>query len=49
MKTNSFIFKTIKKSNTIIIYNYADKSKISHFKKKGAHLIKLNLNNKKFF
>ena len=49
MKTNSFIFKTIKKSNTIIIYNYADKSKISHFKKKGAHLIKLNLNKNNFF
>ncbi len=49
MKTNSFIFKTIKNNNTIIIYNYADKSKISHFKKKGAQLIRLNLNKNNLF
>ncbi len=49
MKINSFIFKTIKNKNTIIFYNYAKKSKILHLKKKGAHLIKLNLNKNNFF
>jgi len=41
--TNSYIFRTVNKNNTIIFYNKADKAKISIFKKKGIQLIKSNL------
>jgi len=43
MNTNSYIFKTAKKNNTVIFYNKADLIKISLFKKKGIKLIKSNL------
>jgi len=43
MKTNSYIFKTANKNNTIIFYNKAHKKKISTFKNKGIQLIKSNL------
>lgn len=43
IKTNSYIIKTINKSNTIIFYKNANKAKISLIKKKGAILIKSNL------
>ena len=49
MKTNSYVFKTIKMNNTIIFYKNADKSKVLLFKKKGAQLIKSNLINNKYF
>ena len=42
----SYIFKSIKKSNTIIFHNSSNKSKIRILKKNGATLIKSNLNNK---
>ena len=49
MKTTSYIFKTANKKNTIVFYNYADKSKILTFKRKGIPLIRFNLNKKKYF
>jgi len=49
MKTNSYIFKTINRNNTIIFYNKANKNRISLFKKKGVKLIKSNLIKGRFF
>ena len=49
MKTNSYIFKTANKNNTIIFYNNADKDKISLFRKKGIRLIKSDLTNNCYF
>jgi diaminohydroxyphosphoribosylaminopyrimidine deaminase/5-amino-6-(5-phosphoribosylamino)uracil reductase len=43
MNTNSYIFRTSNKNNTMIFYKKANKSKISIFKKKGIQLIKSNL------
>jgi diaminohydroxyphosphoribosylaminopyrimidine deaminase/5-amino-6-(5-phosphoribosylamino)uracil reductase len=43
MNTNSYIFKTGNKSNTVVFYNKASKSKILTFKKKSIKLIKSNL------
>jgi len=43
MKTNTYIFRTANKDNTVIFYKKADKSKISIFKKKGIQLVKSNL------
>ncbi len=43
MKTNSYIYRTANKGNTVIFYKNADKTKISIFKKKGIQLIKSNL------
>jgi len=43
MNTNSYIFKTANKNNTVIFYNDADGTKISKFKKKGILLIKSSL------
>ena len=48
-KTNSYIFKTADKNNTIIFYNEANKQKITLFKKKGIQLIKSNLTKIKYF
>ena len=48
-KTNSYIFKTADKRNTIIFYNKANKHKITLFKKKGIQLIKSNLTKMKYF
>jgi len=41
--TNSYIFRTVNKNNTIIFYNKADKAKILIFKKRGIQLVKSNL------
>ena len=49
IKLNSYIFKSIKKNNTIIFYNSSNKKKLKIFKKKGIILIKSKLNNKKLF
>ena len=43
MNTNSYIFRTVNKKNTIIFYKKADEAKISKFKKRGIKLIKTNL------
>ena len=48
-KTNSYIFKTANKYNTIIFYNNANNGKISIFKKKGIKLIKSNLTKNGYF
>jgi len=49
MNTDSYIFKTANKNNTVVFYNKADKTKISIFKRRGILLIKSNLfKNKKF-
>ena len=42
MKTNTHIFRTANKNNTIIFYKKANRSKISIFKKNGIQLIKSN-------
>ncbi len=47
IKSNSFIFKTIKKDNTIIFHSSSDRLKIKTLKQKGATLIKSKLDNKK--
>ena len=49
METNSYIYKTVNKNNTIIFYNQAITSKILLFKKKGIQLIKSSLVNNKYF
>jgi len=43
MSTNSYIFKTVNKINTVIFYKNANKIKILRFKKRGIQLIKSNL------
>ena len=48
-KTNSYIFKSANKTNTIFFYNSAKKQKINLFKKKKILLIKSNLTKKKHF
>ena len=47
--TNSYLFKTANKDNTIFFYNEADKSKILEFKKRKIKIIKSKINNKKRF
>ena len=49
LNTQSYLFKTIKKNNTIVFYNEANKSKINEFKKNKIKLIKSKLfKDKKF-
>ena len=48
-KKTSYIFKTANKSNTIIFYNNANKTKISLFRKKGIKLVKSNLMKNGYF
>jgi len=43
MNTNSYIFKTANKNNTVIFYKKAQTAKTLIFKKKGIQLIKSNL------
>ena len=43
MNTDSYIFRTANKNNTVVFYKKANKSKILIFKKKGIRLIKSNL------
>jgi diaminohydroxyphosphoribosylaminopyrimidine deaminase/5-amino-6-(5-phosphoribosylamino)uracil reductase len=47
--TNSYLFKTANKENTIFFYNEAHKSKILEFKKSNITLVKSNINNNKKF
>ena len=49
IKLTSFIFKSSKKGNTIIIHNSTNNSKIKNLKKKGIILIKFKLNGTKYF
>ena len=49
MKTNSYIFRTATKENTVIFYNNADIAKLLTFKKQGIKLIKSNLVKNKNF
>ena len=48
-KTNSYIFKTAKKVDTIIFYSYAKTSKVMLFKKNGFNLIKSKLASRGYF
>ena len=43
MNTNSYIFRSANKNNTIVFYNKAEQTKILIFKKKNIRLIKSNL------
>ena len=45
IKLNSYIFKSVKKDNTIIFYNSLNHPKIKILKKKGVILVKSQLNN----
>ena len=49
IKTNSYVFKSVKKYNTIIFYNSTNNEKIQILKKKGIILVKSKVNNKKLF
>ena len=49
IKLNSFIFKSVKKNNTIIFYNSSNYQKIKFFKKKGVILVKSQINNNGLF
>lgn len=49
LNTQSFLFKSIKKNNTIVFYNEAIKSKIKEFKKNKIRLIKSKLSKDKKF
>ena len=44
---NTYIYKSVKKNNTIIFHNSLNLSKIKVLKKKGVILIKSKLNKKK--
>ena len=47
LNTNSYLFKTANKHNTIVFYNEADQSKISKFRKSKINLIKCSINKDK--
>ena len=47
IKINSYIFKSVKKDNTIIFHNSLNNKKIKILKKKGIILIKSRIRNKK--
>ena len=49
MKTNSYIFKSAKKNNTIVFHNSSDSKKILIFKKKGITLIKSKIDDNRLF
>ena len=49
INTNSYIFKTSNKKNTIIFYKNASKEKITLFKSKGINLVKSKISKNKYF
>ena len=49
IKLNSYIFRSVKKDNTVIFHNSSNNSKIRILKKKGINLIKFKLNNNNHF
>ena len=49
IKLSSYIFKSVKKNNTIIFYNSSNYRKIQTLKKKGITLVKSKIDDKKLF
>ena len=49
IKMNNYIFKSVKKGNTIIFHNSSNNKKIQILKKRGINLINSKVNNKNFF
>jgi diaminohydroxyphosphoribosylaminopyrimidine deaminase/5-amino-6-(5-phosphoribosylamino)uracil reductase len=49
INTKSYLFKTVKKNNTFVFYNRAQKSKIEKFQKNKIKLIKSDLSKDKKF
>ncbi len=49
IKFNSYIFKSVKKKNTIIFHSSFDNKKIQMLKKKGIIMVQSKLNSKKLF
>tara|TARA_B100001063_G_scaffold74452_1_gene68706 strand:+ start:1234 stop:2340 length:1107 start_codon:yes stop_codon:yes gene_type:complete len=49
IKLSSYIFKSVKKDNTIIFHNSSNNKKIKFLKKKGIALIKSKVDNKNLF
>jgi diaminohydroxyphosphoribosylaminopyrimidine deaminase / 5-amino-6-(5-phosphoribosylamino)uracil reductase len=49
IKLNTFIYKTVKKNNTILFHNSTNNSKIRILKKKGITLIKSKVDKNKLF
>jgi diaminohydroxyphosphoribosylaminopyrimidine deaminase / 5-amino-6-(5-phosphoribosylamino)uracil reductase len=49
IKINSYIFKSVKRNNTIIFHNSLNNKKIQILKKKGITLVKSKVNKKNFF
>ena len=49
IKIDSYIFKSVKKNNTIIFHNSSNNKKIQILKKKGITLIRIKTNNKNLF
>ena len=49
IKMNSYIYRSVKKNNTIIFHNSSDYKKIQILKKKGIALIKTKVNNNELF
>ena len=49
IKRNTYIFKTVKKNNTIIFHNSTNKLKIKVLRRAGITLINLKTDNKKLF
>ncbi len=49
INTKSYIYKTVKKNNTILFYNSLNKKKIKMFKKKGIKMVKSKLDKNNLF
>jgi diaminohydroxyphosphoribosylaminopyrimidine deaminase/5-amino-6-(5-phosphoribosylamino)uracil reductase len=49
IKMNSYIFKSVKKDNTLIFHNSSNNKKLKLLKKRGITLIKSKIDNKKLF
>ena len=49
MKINSYIFKSVKKDNTIVFHNSSNSKKIKILKKKGITLIKSKIDDNRLF
>jgi diaminohydroxyphosphoribosylaminopyrimidine deaminase/5-amino-6-(5-phosphoribosylamino)uracil reductase len=49
LNTKSYLFKTIKKNNTFVFYNEANKLKIKELQKNNINLIKSKLSKDKKF
>ncbi len=49
MKMNSYIYKSVKKNNTILFHNSSNRKKIQTLKKRGIILIKSKVDNNRLF